>query len=347
MENCFKIRFYGDFTFGENYQQSYDSMYRSSILRRYGYEFLLNDIKKVFAGALNFVNLETPLTTKQNSNLEHKKFVVHWSDPLIVPDILKKYNIQCVSLGNNHTMDYEKEGLDETLKALKKAEIQYFGAGKNLDEAKKPFKKTIEFNGKKINLYVICGYIYNKDYDIEYNFYAKEDKEGVFDLNLSVLKNEIEKIKNEDKNSFVVVFPHYGTDFQKTLKSQINCSKSCIDFGADMVIGHGPHMINNMEYYKNKVILYSIGNFLFPVDFKKKPVPYNLIAELEFVYEDGEIKINKRLIPIYVPNNSMLPLPRVINEDELNDVINYLSENNPDVKDKIKVEKGEFICIKL
>lgn len=347
MENGFKIRFYGDFTFGENYQQGYDAKYHASILRRYGYEFLLNDIKPVFNDAINFINLETPLTTKQNSSLEHKKFVVHWSDPLIVPDILKKYNIEYVSLGNNHTMDYEKEGLYETINALERKNIKYFGAGKNLSDAKKPFVKTFEFNNEKINLYVFCGYIYRKEYDLEYNFYAQENKEGVFDLNTDILREDIKKIKQEDKNSYIVIFPHYGSDFQKTLPSQINLSRQLIDMGADIVIGHGPHMMNNMEYYKDKVILYSIGNFLFPVDFKKKPVPYNLIAEIELYEKDNEIKINNNLYPIYIPNNSMLPLPRVINENEIDETINYLSENNPEVKDKIKIEKGEFICIKL
>ena len=225
--------------------------------------------------------------------------------------------------------------------------IKYFGAGKNLSDAKKPFVKTFEFNNKKINLYVFCGYIYRKEYDLEYNFYAQENKEGVFDLNTDILREDIKKIKLEDKNSYIVIFPHYGSDFQKTLPSQINLSRQLIDMGADIVIGHGPHMMNNMEYYKDKVILYSIGNFLFPVDFKKKPVPYNLIAEIELYEKDNEIKINNNLYPIYIPNNSMLPLPRVINENEIDETINYLSENNPEVKDKIKIEKGEFICIKL
>lgn len=192
----YSIGFYGDLTTGENYQTKYDRNARINILRQKGYDVLFENVE-IFLNKFDFniVNLETPLTDVTTSSIAQKKRVLHWADKEIVPQLLKKYKVSAVSLGNNHILDYDMQGLLDTQNALKNAGIGFFGAGINLDRASMPLIKRISLYEKNINLYVIGGYKYHKDYDNEYDFYAKETKCGAFLLTPGSVENLIKTIK--------------------------------------------------------------------------------------------------------------------------------------------------------
>lgn len=337
----YSIGFFGDLTTGENYQLKYDRRARINILRQKGYDVLFENVE-IFLNKFDFniANLETPLTDVTVSSIAQKKRVLHWADKEIVPQLLKKYKISAVSLGNNHILDYDKQGFLDTQNALQNAGIGFFGAGINLDRASMPFIKRISLYKRNVNLYVIGGYKYHKDYDKEYDFYAKETKCGVFLLTPESAENIIKTIKENDKDSKVIMFPHFGYDLMKNTNLQIEYAHKFIDYGADFVIGHGPHYMNSIEIYKGKPVLYGIGNFIFPANFSAKTEPYNMVAELKFFESDNNVHSKINIYPIYMDNNSFNPVTRLLRKDELDKFIDLLVEYDESVKDKIIVDSS-------
>ncbi len=345
-----RITFYGDFTFGENYQARYDYQEKVNILRQKGYDYLFNEVEHFFNKSdYNIVNLESPITNVQKSDLENKKACIHWCDIEIAPKIMKKYNIHAASLGNNHGYDYGEEGLKQSLEALEQEGIEYFGAGRNIEEAKKYITKSFEIGERKLNLYVFGGYKYREDYDKEFHFYAGANKGGVNLLMPECVSDTIKTIKSEDENSFIVMFPHFGFDLQKTVPMQKEMARGFIDAGADMVIGHGPHMMNQIEYYNGKPIVYSLGNFIFPADFRGRMTPLNLVCSL--VFKEDSLKPVYELYPVYMDTNSKTPQTRLCKKEEINEVIKRLLEEDGDDSIKNSISQDDSnplgICLTL
>ncbi len=350
MNEELRVTFYGDFTFGENYQARYDYFEKINVLRQKGYDYLFDKVRHFFSNSdFNIVNLESPITDVQKSFLENKKACVHWCDREISPKIMKRYNIHAASLGNNHGYDYGEEGLKQSLEALKGANIEPFGAGMNIEEAKKPLVKNFTVNGKPLNLYVFGGYKYREDYETEFHFYAKKDKGGVNLLMPDLVSDSIKQIKDNDENAYIVMFPHFGFDLQKTVLMQKEMARAFIDAGADTVIGHGPHMMNQMEYYKGKPIIYSLGNFIFAADFRGRMTPLNLVCSL--VFKDGNAKPVFELYPVHMNTDSKTPQTRPVEKQEINEVIRRLCEEDEDDTIKKSVSTDENnplgICLTL
>lgn len=352
MNNRLKITFYGDFTFGENYQAKYDISHKINILRQKGYDHLFENVNQILENSdYNIINLETALTNVLSSDLEGKKAVLHWNDPQIAPLILKKHKVHAASLGNNHGYDFGEAGLVQSINSLKKIGITAFGAGINSNEAMTPHKKEFLVNDKPFNLYVFGGYKFRQDYEEEFNFYAKGNKSGINLLIPERANNEIKKIKETDPNSYIVMFVHFGFDLQKTVPMQKEMARGFIDAGADAIIGHGPHMINQIEYYKSKPVIYSLGNFIFPANFRGRCSCYNLIARLNASCEDEKIKTCIDLYPIFMDSDSKTPLTRCINKNEIETVIDLLCEEDKDgtLRNSIKVNENDSlgICFNL
>lgn len=343
VKDSYSVGFWGDFTTGENYQAKYDLTEHINILRQEGYEYLLEKVSNLLTRFdFNIVNLETPLTNVKTSSLEHKKTILHWADGEKVIPLLRKNKVQAVSLGNNHVMDYDKRGLDETLNYLYSADICSFGAGINLQNASLPFIRQITLGSKKFNLYVFGGYKYRKDYDEDFKFYAKKDKEGAFLLTPDTVQESIKSIKNSDKDSVIVVFPHFGFDLMKKTPLQVEYAHGFIDAGADFVIGHGPHMMNSVEKYKGKTILYGLGNFIFPANFMGKVFPYNMGAELKFdLLENGEVASKIRVYPLFMDNQSFKPQTRPLFDYEIQDFMDLFFEEVEELQNQALVEETD------
>lgn len=347
MENTNRVKFFGDFTTGECYQVGYDLSSRVNVLRQKGYDSLMEHVSGYFQNSYNIVNLESPITNCTKSNLLNKKSVLHWVDPVIVPNFMKKYGIDAVSLGNNHAWDYELPGLQQTIESLDNVGIKHFGAGYDLESAKAPLVQSFKVGHKNVNLYVFGGYKYKKDYDQEFNFYAKSGKGGVCTLTPETSVEDIKKIKENDPDSFIVMYPHFGFDLSNRVDHQINFAKAWIDAGADMVIGHGPHLLNQIEYYKDIPIIYGLGVFIFPVNFRKGVNEWAAICEIEFIEENNKIKSVKRIYPLHFDNGSMSPVTRPVNDDEIENFIKTLTNDEQEIKDRLKVYKGCVYCIEL
>ena len=169
---------------------------------------------------------------------------------------LKNLGVDIAGLANNHTFDYGEEAFLTTLDTLKDAGIPYVGAGRDAAEANAPV--YLEANGVKV-AYVAASCA-------EYTIYtpeAGEDSPGIMwcyddDIMLEALH---EAAQNAD---YVVALPHWGTEHSTELtEKQIESARAYIDAGADAVVGGHSHILQGIDFYNGKPILYNLGNFWF------------------------------------------------------------------------------------
>jgi len=161
--------------------------------------------------------------------------------------------IGIVNLANNHMLDYGPTGLASTLKALDAAGVRHCGAGMNEAEAHRP--AIVEVNGVRIAFFG-----YSMTFPTE--FFAKADTAGTAYPEPDFMPSAIRAWK--DSVDFVVASFHWGAEKRKTPKDyQTFFAHLAIDSGADLVLGHHPHVLQGLEIYRNRLIAYSLGNFAF------------------------------------------------------------------------------------
>ena len=190
------------------------------------------------------VNLETPLW-----NLDGPEGGLK-CNPLIATK-LKSMNINMAGFANNHALDRGEKGMKETLNLLEQNNILCAGAGANRQEANQ--LKVIEINNVRIGIWCIA----EKELNIvSPNSYGT----GYFLPEANIF--EIERYRKQV--DFLVVFVHAGHEFMLTPSPRIrDAYRQFIDAGANLIIGHHPHVVQGWECYKGKWIFYSLGNLIF------------------------------------------------------------------------------------
>ena len=167
-------------------------------------------------------------------------------------EALSRANIKIVNLANNHIFDYSKVAFEETLENLGKNNINYFGI------SYEPL--IIEKEETKIGFLGFSDFLKHLE--------VKENKIGISVVNENL--SEIIK-KAKEKVDILIVSFHWGEEYKKIANErQVKLAKLAIDSGADLIIGHHPHVIQNIEKYKDKFIFYSLGNFVFDQNFSKE-----------------------------------------------------------------------------
>jgi poly-gamma-glutamate synthesis protein (capsule biosynthesis protein) len=177
-----------------------------------------------------------------------------------------------LSVANNHAMDYTREALEDSFLRLKTAGIDYAGGGKNATEAEASLVK--EINGTKIAFLAYTNLC-------PLSWKATAENSGINCLSDDNLENFKQKISETKKLSdIVIVSLHAGDEYTQALsKFQTDFAKGAIDAGADLVVGHHPHVVQKYEIYKNKYIFYSLGNFIFDQNFSEETMR-GLIVEV-------------------------------------------------------------------
>ena len=175
------------------------------------------------------------------------------------PERLKIYDemgVDLVTLANNHVYDFGKDAFLDMLDHFDQYNIPHIGAGHNLNEAKEAYffivngYKIAFINGTRAEKYILTPG-------------ATETTEGVFRCyDPTNMINEIKKLKQE--SDFVITIMHFGKEGSHELeKEQVDSAKKYIDAGSDVVIGHHAHVLQGIEFYKNKPIIYNLGDFIF------------------------------------------------------------------------------------
>ena len=224
------------------------------------------------------------------------------ADPKAVEGLVfSGFNV--VSVANNHVFDYGRLAMEDSFLRLKKAGIAYVGGGFSEEEAYAPIIKEIE--GLKIAFlaYTNLGSIH---------WTAKEENSGIAWMEKDRVEKDIKEAK--DQADLIIVSFHYGDEYQlKPNYFQVSVSQAAIDAGADLVIGHHPHVVQPVEIRqlaeRKGYIAYSLGNFIFDQDFSEETMEGLM---LKVIVQKGKIK---EVIPVETRINQYYQ-PEIINDSE-------------------------------
>ncbi len=203
-----------------------------------------------------FGNLEGPISDKGQKVGSIYSFRM---DPKSVDGLLFA-GFDILSVANNHIFDYSRVAMEDTFSRLKKAGIDYVGAGLNEIEAYLP--KIKEINSTRI------AFLAFNDLGSPY-WEAKGERSGMALLDKDKLEKSIKNAKNQA--DLVVVSMHFGEEYKTSpTPEQKELARLAVDLGANLVIGHHPHVIQPLEKYKEGWIAYSLGNFIFDQSFSEE-----------------------------------------------------------------------------
>ncbi len=204
------------------------------------------------AADLTMVNLECCVSTR-GSPMPNKKWTFRAAPSAL--EGVKNAGIDVVSVANNHVLDFGQQAFLDTLSYLDQYGIARVGGGANAAEARRP--AILEAGGFKVG-YLAATAIYPVG-----EWVAGDTRPGILPSHSEA--TVMQAVKDLKKQAdFVVVSVHWGVEREHSANSyQQRYGRALVDAGADLVIGHHPHVLQGMEVYKDKLIAYSLGNFVF------------------------------------------------------------------------------------
>lgn len=244
------ISFVGDVSLADNWyiMPKYDE-------RKKGiYGILSEDVVKIMNDSSVMVANNEFTISDRGKKLPNKYYTFRGSPSRL--HIYDEMGVDLVTLANNHIFDFGEDAFFDTLDSLNTHGLPYIGAGKNLEEAMKPYYFIV--NGYKIgfvNATRAEKYILTPG--------ALENSAGV--LRCYDPTNFIKVIEETKKNSdYVVALVHWGKEDSTVLEDvQIDTAKQYIDAGADLIVGSHAHNLQGIDFYKDKAIIYNLGDFIF------------------------------------------------------------------------------------
>jgi poly-gamma-glutamate capsule biosynthesis protein CapA/YwtB (metallophosphatase superfamily) len=216
---------------------------------------LLNDAD------LRIVNLECAITDKDRPWTRTPK-VFHFRTPPSAVETLRTAQIDACSLANNHTLDFEEQGLLDTLEHLDAAGIRHAGAGRNQAEAADPAILTVRADhASRVALLAFT--------DNEPSFAAGIDQPGTNYLPVSLRPEMLRRVERavsavrEVGVETVIFSNHWGPNMVQRPKEIFRrFARAVIDLGVDIYYGHSAHVFQGVEVYRGKLILYDTGDFI-------------------------------------------------------------------------------------
>lgn len=275
----FTLSFAGDINFDENWStMEYYNSTENGI-----YDCISPELIEMMNVA-DIMTINNEFTYSSGGTPTEGKMYTFRADPSRV-EILETLGVDIVNLANNHVYDYGEQSLLDTMDTLDDADILYFGAGKNLDEAMTPI--YYEIQGKTI---AYVGASRAEKYRMTPQ--ATEDSPGI--LRCYEPELFIQTIEEASENAdFVIANLHWGTENSYELEDvQLETSKQYINAGADIIIGGHPHVLQGLEYYDGKPIVYSLGNYWF----NHKTVD-TMLLNVHFYGNDKEEFVELEIVP--------------------------------------------------
>lgn len=269
-------------------------------------------------------NLEAPLSSGGNE-FAGKKFRFRVNPK--AAGALKRAGFSVLTLANNHIMDFGARGLRETLASLDRQNISYAGAGEDIEAARKP--ALLERNGKKV-----AFLSYSLTQPVE--FFAGEKRAGAAPGYSRYFQEDIRKARSSA--DYVVVSFHWGAERAVYPKSyQTEAARRAVDAGADLVIGHHPHVLQGVERYRGGLILYSLGNFAFGS--LSRHAETSVMARIVL---DGGVR-EVELIPLNVRNTEVRFQPTVLRGKRGLEVISRLNALSRQWNTAVISDGGRFL----
>jgi poly-gamma-glutamate synthesis protein (capsule biosynthesis protein) len=273
----------GDVSLGNHQEQDYSGSFRQTYDQAEDKGYFFQNVRDIFEeDDFTLVNLEGVLTYSEIIN-EGRTYYIK-GDPEYA-QLCVMGNIEGVSMGNNHKNDYGQEGIKDTVEALQNAGIVY---------AYDNIVGIYETKG------ITIGYVSVNESSMG-TAVEKYIQEGIAQL-------------EEEQADLIIVCCHWGVekdyyteDYQKEL------GHKCIDWGADLVLGSHPHVLQGIECYQGKYIVYSLANFCFGAN-RNPPDKDTMIFQQTFLFQDGEKEAGEaKVIPCSVSSvtsrNDFCPTP--------------------------------------
>jgi|GEM_PF-5657360 len=266
--NTAVLSFVGDTSFGTFPQAKQDRKfdYVFENTANGDYEYFFKYCKAFFHGDdLTIMNIETAISNR--TRMKPKEWPIK-SDPKFTK-LLNIAGVEVANLANNHTYDCYDEGYQDTVESLESHNIKYFNDDKPL-------------------FYSI------KDLDFVFLGYSILISEQSPSLKAKII-TDIEKYKTD--NNFIIVNCHWGQEYsEQPLLYQTEYARAFIDAGADLIIGTHPHIMQGVELYNNKYIVYSMGDFLFGAD---PDLLSNMTAVFRFYVNTKTLAVDFEIIPFF------------------------------------------------
>ena len=295
MNKKVKMSFVGDISLGDSFIcQGYGV--RSQIHKKGG-DFIFNKVRHLFEGRdVIFGNLEAILSSTNEDKLSLQSSSLRGD--IEGAYALKNVGFNVLNMANNHVMQHGAEAFEDTLSILKKLEIGSIGC---TDRSWYSKPHVLRKNGIKIGF---IGYAHEKDkYDVDQLIYAYGIEAQIIS-DISRLRTLVD---------ILIVSNHWGSEYiEIPNRDTIKLAKKMIDNGADIIIGHHPHVVQDIEIYKNKIIAYSLGNFVFDMHWEKK-LRNSMILEISFDKTSG---LDFQVIPLYI-NKDYQPVPLLTNDNKI------------------------------
>ncbi len=267
-------------------------------VNKHGYDYPFRDIADILRSAdIAMANLEAPLT-RQPDPVADKRYTFK-VDPAAAA-AMQRAGLTILTLANNHIGDFGPIGVTDTIAALRPHGLRYTGAGANLQQARRPTALATKDGS--------VGFLAYSN-TLPKSFYAKTDRPGTAPGYAEFIRKDVRRLR--EFVDYVVVSFHWGAELMTEPKDyQQRLARTAIDSGAQIVIGHHPHVLQGVEFYNGGVIYYSLGNFAFG--------SYSRNAKIgglaRVTLAGGEVS-SAEILPLNVANHDVLFQPRPLTAD--------------------------------
>jgi len=291
--------------------------------RGYDHPFKDRSLQRLITSSdVSFANLEYPVT-RSGVRFVTKTYTYRGEPGSL--DAIQRAGFNLLSLANNHIMDYGDQGLMATIRGCRQKKMVYAGAGSNLGFAGK--LRKIEKRG------VHYGPLaYSHTFPEE--FWAKPDSSGTAHLDRESLRQDIMRARGEV--DILLVSFHWGEELKTAPKPyQVDLAHLAVGAGADVVLGHHPHVPQPIEIYRGKPIFYSLGNYAFGTF--SDDVSFSFVAEVLF---QGNTPVRVNVYPINVCNREVMFRPRLATGKLAQNIVAHLQGISEPFGTRIGFQKG-------
>ena len=294
------------------------------LLRKNGYDHPFKGVRSALAlGDINIANLESPIAAGGHEYVG-KKFRFR-AEPKVAQAI-RAAGFNLVTLANNHSMDFGGEALTETLQHLSDNGIAWIGAGINLSDSRKMALYTVK--GKRI---AFLGYSLTQPTE----FFAGQGRPGTAPGYEKLVAADVTSARSQA--DYVIVSFHWGKEASSAVQGyQRAAAHKAIEAGADVIIGHHPHVLQGIERYKSGIIFYSLGNFTFA----SKSTTADVSAIIRLKLSDG--RREAEIIPLDVLHRRVGFQPHLLTGERGAAVIEQLNILSAPFKTEIQNKEGRY-----
>lgn len=250
---------------------------------------------------MTFGNLECPIMKGPVVTRDAMRFRANPG----VEAALKQAGFSVLSLANNHLPDAGPGGVKNTTARLDAVGIAWVGAGKDAEEAEKP--ATMTKNGIRFAFLA-----YNDQDVVPKRYGAAKGHAGTNIMDEKKVSKAVQAAKQ--RADVVIVSMHSGLEYRKPNRHQASFARAAIDAGAEIVIGHHPHVVQSIEQYKGKFILYSLGNFVFDQT-KPSDVRQGVAVKITFTKAGARAM---QFTPVLIEHGAQ---PRIVTEPRLREKV--------------------------